>query len=68
MPSTTASVTPAELERLRGLPDGYTGVAHGGRRATDRPRLRVIGNTFPVPMVRWAGEGILAVERVVGGG
>lgn len=58
--------TPVELERLQGLPDGYTDVVHTGRRATDRQRLRVIGNTFPVPMVRWIGEGIAAVEVVLG--
>jgi DNA (cytosine-5)-methyltransferase 1 len=55
--------TPTELERLQGLPDGYTDVTFRGKPATDRQRLRVIGNTFPVPVVRWIGEGIRTVER-----
>lgn len=55
--------TPVEMERLMGLPDGYTGITYKGRPATDRQRLRVIGNSFPVPMVRWVGEGVMAVDR-----
>lgn len=57
--------TPVELERLQGLPDGYTDVVFRGEPATDRQRLRVLGNTFPVPVVRWVAEGVLAVERVL---
>lgn len=53
--------TPVELERLMGLPDGYTDVWYKGRAPTDRQRSRVIGNSFPVPMVRWVAEGIAAV-------
>lgn len=55
--------TPVEMERLMGLPDGYTDIVYKGKPATDRQRLRVIGNSFPIPMVRWIGEGVLAVER-----
>lgn len=55
--------TPVEMERLMGLPDGYTDVVFKGKPATDRQRLRVIGNSFPVPMIRVIGEGILAIEK-----
>lgn len=59
---------PVELERLQGLPDGYTDIVFRGKPATDRQRLKVLGNTFPVPIVRWLAEGVLAVERVLDGG
>jgi DNA (cytosine-5)-methyltransferase 1 len=55
--------TPVEMERLMGLPDGYTDIVYKGKPATDRQRLRVIGNSFPIPMVRWIGQGVLTVER-----
>jgi site-specific DNA-cytosine methylase len=42
--------TPTEAERLMGFPDGYT----GGQADSDR--YRQLGNSFPVPVIRWIGQ------------
>ena len=56
--------TPVELERLQGLPDGYTDVTFGGKPPSDKQRIHTLGNTFPVPVIRWIGEGIQVVEAM----
>ncbi len=56
-------LTPLECERLMGLPDGYTAIPYRGKPAADGLRYRAIGNSFAVPVVRWIGERIVAVER-----
>jgi DNA (cytosine-5)-methyltransferase 1 len=48
--------TPVEAERLMGMPDGHTDVDE----ASDTDRYHAIGNSLPVPVVRWLGERILA--------
>jgi site-specific DNA-cytosine methylase len=42
--------TPTEAERLMGFPDGYT----GGQADSDR--YRQLGNSFPIPVLRWIGR------------
>jgi len=52
-------LTPLEYERCQGFPDGYTDL--GG--AKDRQRYRVIGNSIPVPVIRWIGERIQRIDQ-----
>jgi len=42
-------LTPTELERLQGFPDGYTNIPG----AADGPRYRALGNAVSVPVVAW---------------
>ncbi len=51
-------LTPRECERLQGFPDDYTLVPHRGSLASDAPRYKALGNSWPVPVVRWIGERI----------
>lgn len=51
-------LTVLEWERLMGFPDGYTAVGSCGKLASDAVRRRALGNSFPVPVVRWIGERI----------
>jgi len=55
-------LTVTECERLMGFPDGYTQVTYRGGPAKDGPRYRAIGNSVSVPVLRWLGERIEAVE------
>lgn len=57
-------LTPTECERLQGFPDGYTQVPHRGKPASDGPRYKALGNSFAVPVVRWIGERIAAVDAI----
>lgn len=56
-------LTPVEWERLMGFPDGYTAVTYRGKPAADSPRYRALGNSMCVPVMRWLGERIEAVDR-----
>jgi DNA (cytosine-5)-methyltransferase 1 len=58
-------LTPRECERLQGLPDDWTLVPYRGKPAADGPRYRAIGNSMAVPCVRWLGERIALVTRVL---
>lgn len=49
-------LTPTEVERLQGLPDGWTLVTYRGKLAADGPRYRAVGNGMAVPVVREIGE------------
>jgi DNA (cytosine-5)-methyltransferase 1 len=65
MPQAPASMavrrlTPTECERLQGFSDGYTAVMHRGKPAADGPRYKALGNSMPVPLIRWFGERISA--------
>lgn len=53
-------LTPMECERLQGFPDRYTAIPG----AKDGPRYKALGNSFAVPVVRWIGERIQAVESL----
>lgn len=58
-------LTVKEWERLQGFPDGYTAIEFKGKPASDKQRTTALGNSFPVPVLRWIGERISFVERVV---
>jgi len=55
-------LTPRECERLQGMPDDYTLIPYRGKPARDGPRYKAIGNSMAVPVMRWIGERIAAVE------
>lgn len=60
-------MTPLEWERLQGFPDGYTDVPYRGQPASDTRRYHALGNSMAVPVLRWLGQRILAVEAVCAG-
>jgi DNA (cytosine-5)-methyltransferase 1 len=51
-------LTPLECERLQGMPDSWTLIPD----AKDAHRYKAIGNSMAVPVMRWIGEGIAAVN------
>jgi site-specific DNA-cytosine methylase len=55
-------LTPRECERLQGFPDDYTLVTYRNKPAADGPRYRALGNSMAVPVMRWIGERICAVD------
>ncbi|MDH4868936.1 DNA (cytosine-5-)-methyltransferase [Alcaligenes nematophilus] len=57
------TTTPLEHERLMGFPDGYTLLP--GKRSADTPRFHALGNSWCVPVVRWIGERIEQVNRIL---
>ena len=62
---TVRRLTPLECERLQGFPDGHTQIPYKGKPAEkcpDTPRYKALGNSFAVPVIRWIGERIEAVE------
>ncbi len=62
--ATVRRLTPRECERLQGFPDDYTLIPYRGKPASDSKRYRALGNSFAVPVVRWIGERIAAVEAM----
>ena len=52
-------LTPLECERLMGFPDGYTA------GFSNHQRYKMLGNSFPVPVIRWIGERILREEETL---
>lgn len=60
-------LTPTECERLQGFPDNYTQIAWRGKISDDcpdGPRYKAMGNSMAVPVMRWIGERINAVENI----
>lgn len=55
---------PVEYERLIGFPDDYTLVPYRGRLCSDPPRYKALGNSIAVPVLRWIGERIAAVDAL----
>lgn len=58
-------LTPRECERLQGFPDDYTQVPYRGKPAADGPRYKALGNSMAVPVMRWIGDRIESVERMM---
>jgi DNA (cytosine-5)-methyltransferase 1 len=58
-------LTPRECERLQGFPDDYTLVAYRGKPSADGPRYKALGNSMAVPVMRWIGERIAAVDAIL---
>ena len=58
-------LTPVECERLQGFNDHFTAIPWRGKSAADcpdGPRYKALGNSMAVPVVRWIGERIAAVD------
>ena len=52
-------LTPLEVERLQGFPDGYTAIPWRGRPvAADGQRYHAVGNSMAVPVMAWIGKRI----------
>lgn len=58
-------LTPRECERLQGFPDDYTLVEYRAKLAADGPRYKALGNSMAVPVMRWIGERIAAVDSIL---
>jgi DNA (cytosine-5)-methyltransferase 1 len=54
-------LTPMECERLQGFPDGWTDIPG----AKDGPRYAALGNSMAVPVMRWIGQRIAAVDAIL---
>ena len=64
-PMLVRRLTPLECERLQGFPDGHTLIGWKGKPAEecpDGPRYKAIGNSMAVPVMRWIGKRIAAVD------
>jgi DNA (cytosine-5)-methyltransferase 1 len=60
-------LTPRECERLQGFPDDYTLIPWRNKPAEqcpDGPRYKALGNSMAVPVMRWIGERIAAVDAL----
>ena len=56
-------LTPVECERLQGFPDNYTNIPWRNKpESPDGPRYKAMGNSMAVPVMRWIGERIQALE------
>jgi DNA (cytosine-5)-methyltransferase 1 len=64
-PMAVRRLTPRECERLQGFPDDYTLVEYRSKLAADGPRYRSLGNSMAVPVMRWIGERIAAVDAIL---
>jgi DNA (cytosine-5)-methyltransferase 1 len=62
--SAVRRLTPRECERLQGFPDDYTLVPYRKGMMADGPRYKALGNSMAVPVMRWIGERIAAVESL----
>jgi DNA (cytosine-5)-methyltransferase 1 len=62
--SAVRRLTPRECERLQGFPDDFTLVPYRNGMMADGPRYKALGNSMAVPVVRWIGERIQAVEAI----
>jgi site-specific DNA-cytosine methylase len=56
-------LTPRECERLQGFPDDYTAIEYRKKPAADGPRYKALGNSMAVPVMRWIGERIDAIDK-----
>ena len=65
--SVVRRLTPLECERLQGFPDNHTRIPWNGKPAEECPdslRYKACGNSMAVPVMRWLGERIEAVDRL----
>ena len=59
-------LSPRECERLQGFPDDFTNIPWRGKPdSPDGPRYKALGNSMAVPVMRWIGERIQAVEELM---
>lgn len=65
--SVVRRLTPLECERLQGFPDNHTRIPWNGKPADECPdslRYKACGNSMAVPVMRWLGERIEAVDSL----
>ncbi len=65
MAAAVRRLTPRECERLQGFPNDYTLIPYRGGVAADGPRYKACGNSMAVPVMRWIGERIVAVDALL---
>ena len=67
-------LTPDEFARLQGFPDGYCRIPKGryapdkpsrSRPNPDGPQYKAYGNSMAVPVIRWLGERIESVIKIL---
>ena len=67
-PMAVRRLTPVECERLQGFPDNWSRISWKGKPETecpDGPRYKACGNSMAVPVMRWIGERIAAVDATL---
>lgn len=58
-------LTPKECARLQGFPDDYLDIIHRGKPASDSAKYKALGNSMAVPVMRWIGERIEMVNKIM---
>lgn len=58
-------LTPKECERLQGFPDDWTLINWNGKESPKTRRYKAIGNSMAVSVMKWIGERIDKIERVI---
>ena len=62
-------LTPKECERLQGFPDDWTKIHYHkngkSKECPDGPRYKACGNSMAVPVMRWIGERIEKIEKML---
>jgi site-specific DNA-cytosine methylase len=67
-PMAVRLLTPEECEALQGFPKGYSRIPWKGKpesECPDGPRYKACGNSMAVPVMRWVGERIAEVEKLL---
>jgi DNA (cytosine-5)-methyltransferase 1 len=67
-PMAVRRLTPVECERLQGFPDNWSRISWKGKpeeQCPDGPRYKACGNSMAVPVMRWIGERIAAVDSTI---
>jgi DNA (cytosine-5)-methyltransferase 1 len=67
-PMAVRRLTPEECEALQGFPKGYSRIPWKGKPADqcpDGPRYKACGNSMAVPVMRWVGERIALVDKLI---
>lgn len=67
-PMAVRRLTPVECERLQGFPDNWSRISWKGKPeedCPDGPRYKACGNSMAVPVMRWIGERIAAVDSTL---
>jgi DNA (cytosine-5)-methyltransferase 1 len=61
-------LTPVECERLQGFPDNYTQIPYRNKpphQCPDGPRYKALGNSMAVPVLKWIGERINEINKLL---
>jgi len=64
-PMAVRRLTPVETERLQGFPDNWSRISWKAKpeeQCPDGPRYKACGNSMAVPVMRWIGSRIAAVD------